>query len=64
MLKSYWVGWGGVGGGPCDFGVSPSPFELDFGTLHFGTSDSGLTKTPEYTICNGVQLWSFIQTCT
>ena len=38
MLKSY-----GVGGGPCDFSVSPSPFGLDFGTLYFGTSDSGLT---------------------
>ena len=24
------------GGGPCDFGVSPSPFDLDFGTLDFG----------------------------
>ena len=35
------VGWGG--GGPCDFSVSPSPFDLDFGTLDFGTSDSGLT---------------------
>ena len=35
---------GGVGGGPCDFSVSPSPFGLDFGTLDFGTSDSGLTK--------------------
>ena len=23
--------------------VSPSPFGLDFGTLDFGTSDSGLT---------------------
>ena len=34
---------GGWGGGPCDFGVSPSPFALDFGTLDFGTSDSGLT---------------------
>ena len=43
MLKSYRVvGWWG-GGGPCDFGVSPSPFDLDFGTLDFGTSDSGLT---------------------
>ena len=31
------------GGGPCDFSVSPSPFGLDFGTLDFGTSDSGLT---------------------
>ena len=30
-------------GGPCDFSVSPSPFGLDFGTLDFGTSDSGLT---------------------
>ena len=36
------MGWGWVGG-PCDFGVSPSPFGLDFGTLDFGTSDSGLT---------------------
>ena len=35
------VGWGG--GGPCDFSVSPSTFDLDFGTLDFGTSDSGLT---------------------
>ena len=35
------VGW--WGGGPCDYGVSPSPFDLDFGTLDFGTSDSGLT---------------------
>ena len=35
-------GWGGVGG-PCDYCVSPSPFDLDFGTLDFGTSDSGLT---------------------
>ena len=30
-------------GGPCDYSVSPSPFNLDFGTLDFGTSDSGLT---------------------
>ena len=42
MPKSYRVG-GGVGGGPCDFSVSPSPFGLDFGTLDFVTSDSGLT---------------------
>ena len=28
--------WGGVGGGPWDFSVSPSPFGLDFGTLDFG----------------------------
>ena len=34
---------GGVGGGPCDFSVSPSPFGLDFGTLDFRTSDLGLT---------------------
>ena len=26
-----------------DYCVSPSPFDLDFGTLDFGTSDSGLT---------------------
>ena len=32
-----------MGGGPCDFTVSPSPFGLDFGTLDFGTSDLGLT---------------------
>ena len=32
-----WGGMGGVGV-PCDFGVSTSPFGLDFGTL-----DSGLT---------------------
>ena len=37
---------GGVGG-PCDFSVSPSLFEPDFGTLDFGlwTSDLGLTNT-------------------
>ena len=39
ILKSY--GW--VGGGPCDFSVSQSPFGLDFGTLDYGTSDLGLT---------------------
>ena len=33
---------GGWVGGPCDFSVSPSPFGLEFGTLDFGTSDSGL----------------------
>ena len=32
------VGGGGVGG-PYDYCVSPSPFELDFGTLDFGTLD-------------------------
>ena len=41
MLKSYGIVVGG--GGPCDYSVSPSPFGLDFGTLDFGTSDSGLT---------------------
>ena len=25
-----------LGGGPCDFSVSPSPFGLDFGTLDLG----------------------------
>ena len=46
MLKSYvWGGVGWWGGGPCDFSVSPSPFGLDFGTLDFGTSGSGLTIT-------------------
>ena len=44
MLKSYGVG-GGVGGDPCDFSVSQSPFGLDFGTLDFVTSDSGLKIT-------------------
>ena len=37
------VGWGG--GGPCDYCVSLSPSDLDFGTLDFRTSDSGLTKS-------------------
>ena len=41
------MGWGGGGGGPCDFSVSPSPFGLDFGTLDFGTSDLGLTIDDE-----------------
>ena len=36
-------GGGGGVGGPCDYCVSPSPFDLDFGTFDFGTSDSGLT---------------------
>ena len=35
----------GQGGGPCDYCVSPSPFDLDFGTLDLGTSALGLTKT-------------------
>ena len=44
MLKSYgWGGVGWVGGGLCDYCVSPSPFGLDFGTLVFGTLDLGLT---------------------
>ena len=30
---------------PCDFSVSPSPFDLDFGTLDSGTSDSALTMS-------------------
>ena len=30
-------------GGSCDFSVNPSLFSLDFVTLDFGTSDSGLT---------------------
>ena len=51
MLKSYRVvGWGGGGGGPCDYCVSPSPFGLDFGTLDFGTSDLGLTIFTVYTL--------------
>ena len=41
-VRGGWVGWGGVGG-PCDFSVSPSNFGLDFETLDFGTSDSGMT---------------------
>ena len=43
MLKSYGWGGGGVGGGLCDYCVSPSPFGLDFGTLDFGTLGLGLT---------------------
>ena len=55
MLKS--CGWGGVGGGPCDYCVSPSPVGLDFGTLDFGTSDFGTSdfgltkKYTNYLIC-------------
>ena len=49
MCKSnkskFLAGWI-KGGGPCDYCVSPSPFNLDFGTLDFGTSDSGLTIIP------------------
>ena len=40
------IGWGGGVGGPCDYCVSPSPFDLDFGTFDFGTSDLGLTIVP------------------
>ena len=39
-----------VGGGPCDFSVSPSPFGLDFGTLDL---DFGLgldNIPPEHTL--------------
>ena len=46
MLKSYW--WGGWGGGPCDYCVSPSPFALDFGTLDFGLWDFGLGLDNKY----------------
>ena len=35
------------GDGPCS--VSPSPFGLDFGTLDFRSSDSGLTKIDRWT---------------
>ena len=42
---------GGVGGGPCDYCVSPSPFDLDFGTFDFGTSDLGLTINNLMTFC-------------
>ena len=45
-LKVMGWGGGGGGGGPCDYCVSPSPFDLDFGTLDFGTLDSGLTIYP------------------
>ena len=48
------VGWWG-GAGPCDYCVSPSPFDLDFGTLDFGTADLGLTK-----IFARMQLWILI----
>ena len=37
-----------MGSESCDFSVSPSPFGLDFGTLDFGTSDSGLTIIYKY----------------
>ena len=30
---------GGGGGGPCDYCVSPSPFDLDLGTSDFGLWD-------------------------
>ena len=35
MLKSYWVGWGGVGG-PCDYCVSPSPKNWVLGIFSLG----------------------------
>ena len=53
MVKSYGVVV--VGGGPCDFSVSPSPFGLDFGTLD---SDLGLGLTighfQEFLFCSTV----------
>ena len=44
-LNRFELGQEWVGGvvGPCDYCVSPSPFDLDFGTLDFETSVSGLT---------------------
>ena len=33
--------------------VSPSPFDLDFGTLDFGTSDLGLTNVLDNFVPNG-----------
>ncbi len=47
-------GGGGGVGGPCDFSVSPSPFGLDFGTLDFVTSDSGLT------IMSGILFYDYL----
>ena len=49
-LKVRGGGGGGGVGGPCDFSVSPSPFDLDFGTLDFGTSDLGLTISCEISL--------------
>ena len=46
-----------MGGGPCDFSVSLSPFGLDFGTLDFGTSDLGLTMNR----CGGYQYQGVLQ---
>ena len=39
------VGGGAGGGGLCDYCVSPSPFDLDFETLDFGTSTLGLAPS-------------------
>ena len=50
-------GWGGWGGGPCDYCVSPSPFALDFGTLDFGTSDLGLTTRADKNFYFNYQLF-------
>ena len=58
-----------MGGGPCDFGVSPRPFALDFGTLDFGTSDLGLTianyffgeKSDNQVVTDGFMLLSDIR---
>ena len=48
MLKKH--RWGGGGGGPCDFSVSPSPFGLDFGTLdsEFGLGIDNILLTSNF----------------
>ena len=47
-------------GDPCNFSVNQSPFGLGFGTLDFGTSDSGLTiKVFNVSVILIVELKSF-----
>ena len=59
LLHASSYRWGGGGGGPCDFSVSPSPFGLDFGTLDFETSDSGFISTYIYIVSFRCRLVSY-----
>ena len=52
------VGWVGVGDGPCDLRVSPSPFGLDFGTLDLGLTIVPLIEIEMTAICHNLVKFS------
>ena len=49
-----------MGGGLCDYCVSPSPFGLDFGTLDFGTGLDNFQRRTGFTKCFLRQSAAFI----